>query len=62
MTERESLCAGSFGFDWKTMDAIERNAKSMKPQEYAWLKAQEFQPPIRRALIAEYECLHGGTS
>lgn len=56
-----SAASGRYGLDWKTEDAIERNARSMKPKEYAWLKAQDFQPPIRRALIAEFERLHGGS-
>lgn len=47
------------GLDWQTEDAIERNARSMKPKEYAWLKRQGYQPPIRRALIAAYERIHG---
>lgn len=40
------------------MSAIGRNARAMKPQEYAWLKSQEFKPPIRRKLIAAYERIH----
>ncbi len=44
--------------DEHTRKAVERNARHMKPREYAWLKAQEFQSPIRKALVAEYERLH----
>ncbi len=44
--------------DERTRTAIERNAQHMKPREYRWLVEQEFQPPIRRALVAEYERLH----
>jgi hypothetical protein len=61
VSARESLGAESFGLYRKTAVAVKRNAKTMKPAEYVWLKSQEFQPPIRRALVAEYERLHGGT-
>jgi hypothetical protein len=57
-----SLVVESFSFDQKTAIAVERNARTMKPAEYVWLKVQEFQPPIRRALVAEYERLHSGVS
>ncbi len=44
--------------DQRTRTAVERNAPHMKPRDYRWLTEQESQPPIRRALIEEYERLH----
>ena len=46
--------------DERTSKAVTLNARHMKQREYEWLKAQEFQPLIRRALVEEYERLHPG--
>jgi hypothetical protein len=40
-----------YGLDLRTADAVAHNARQMQPAEYAWLKTQTFQPPVRAALV-----------